>query len=64
MKITSDEIMKVVINGGLEKNSKKSDVLTSNEELLMLTQPMCSKDSSRGLNMHFAYYCKGNFFII
>jgi hypothetical protein len=41
MKIASDEIMKVVINGGLERNSKKSDVLTSNEELLMLTQPMC-----------------------
>lgn len=41
MKIASDEIMKVLIDGGLGRNSKRSDVLTSSEEVLMLTQPMC-----------------------
>jgi hypothetical protein len=40
MKIASDEIMKVVINGGLGRNSKRSDVLISSEEVLMVTQPI------------------------
>jgi hypothetical protein len=41
MEIASDEIMKVLIDGGLGKNNKRSDVLISTEEVLMLTQPMC-----------------------
>jgi hypothetical protein len=51
------------VRQGVGLKVKKSDVLTREEEKLMLKNDGASLDHPKGLNNRFVYFCCKNFFI-
>ena len=55
--------MKRSFRNGLGQEVKKSDLLTIEEEQLLLSSDGASISHPRGLNSRFVYFCCRNFFI-
>jgi hypothetical protein len=57
------EAVQQSVRQGVGLKVKKSDVLTREEEQLMLKSDGASLDHPKGLNNRFVYFCCKNFFI-
>lgn len=63
VKLAADKAALRSIAAGLGKDVKRSDILSIEEERLMLTQEKCQINSPHGINLMFGYFCTRNFMI-